>query len=388
MTRLAIAQTALSNRDAGLDLGDQIMTTLGERPDALIVFASPTNDHASLLQALAERTGTEVIVGCTSAGEFTTDQAGQGLTNVTAIRSTSMRFSACLGRGLSSDAAGTAKQIVDCFSQASGGALPFRSALVLVDALAGHIETLVDAMTLRTAGTYRFFGGGAGDDARFQQTHVFCGTEVHRDAAVALEIASAKPIGIGARHGWRPASAPLRVTEADSAHIVSLNAQAAVDAFGDHATNTSQRFDPNDPMPFFLHNIVGVETAGGHKLRVPLGIADDGGVVCAAEVPAGVTTHIMSTGGSSAAEAASEAARDAMLQVTSTGGTPTGALFFDCVATRLRLGQEFQHELDALSRELHGVPFAGFNSYGQIVRADGQFSGFHNCTAVVCVFPE
>jgi hypothetical protein len=31
---------------------------------------------------------------------------------------------------------------------------------------------------------------------------------------------------------------------------------------------------------------------------------------------------------------------------------------------------------------------AGFNSYGQIVRAEGQFSGFHNCTAVVCVFPD
>jgi hypothetical protein len=30
----------------------------------------------------------------------------------------------------------------------------------------------------------------------------------------------------------------------------------------------------------------------------------------------------------------------------------------------------------------------GENSYGQIVRAAGQFSGFHNCTAVVCVIPD
>jgi len=54
----------------------------------------------------------------------------------------------------------------------------------------------------------------------------------------------------------------------------------------------------------------------------------------------------------------------------------------------LRLGEDFGDELDAVTRELKSAPFAGFNSYGQIVRAEGQFSGFHNCTAVVCVIPD
>jgi len=69
------------------------------------------------------------------------------------------------------------------------------------------------------------------------------------------------------------------------------------------------------------------------------------------------------------------------------GSPPAGAFFFDCVATRLRLGQQFGEELAAVQRELGPVPFAGFNTYGQIAQADGQFNGFHNCTAVVCVFP-
>jgi hypothetical protein len=96
----------------------------------------------------------------------------------------------------------------------------------------------------------------------------------------------------------------------------------------------------------------------------------------------------MSTGAAAAADAAASATRDAMDHVEREGHTPKAALFFDCVATRLRLGQDFGHELDAVARELHSAPFAGFNSYGQIVRAEGQFSGFHNCTAVVCVFPD
>ncbi|MGH7464573.1 MAG: hypothetical protein ACREK1_05315, partial [Longimicrobiales bacterium] len=31
------------------------------------------------------------------------------------------------------------------------------------------------------------------------------------------------------------------------------------------------------------------------------------------------------------------------------------------------------------------VRFAGFDTYGQITQADGQFSGFRGCTAVICV---
>ncbi len=59
----------------------------------------------------------------------------------------------------------------------------------------------MEDLTRLTAGTYQFVGGGAGDDARFQQTHVFYGTEAYTDAAVALEILSHKPIGFGVGHG-------------------------------------------------------------------------------------------------------------------------------------------------------------------------------------------
>ena len=58
------------------------------------------------------------------------------------------------------------------------------------------------------------------------------------------------------------------------------------------------------------------------------------------------------------------------------------------MATRLRLGHDFGHELAAVGEALGDAPFVGFNSYGQIVRSDGQFSGFHNCTAVVLVLPD
>ena len=84
-----------------------------------------------------------------------------------------------------------------------------------------------------------------------------------------------------------------------------------------------------------------------------------------------------------AAEQATRAALEAL-----GGRRPAAALVFDCVATRLRLGKSFDDELQACAALLEPAAFVGCNTYGQIARAEGQFGGFHNCTAVVCVLPE
>lgn len=390
MTDVATASTTERNAAAGAALGSQIAEQLhGRAANAVVVFTSPENDYKALLSALQERCSPELLVGCSSAGEFTADASGTGMSSAMAFRADDMRFSASLGTGISSRREGAADDIVRGFVGVRDEGLRYRHrmALLFVDALAGHTEELVNRLTTATGGAYRFMGGGAGDDGRFKRTHVFHGTDAHTDAVVALEILSNKPFGIGARHGWVPASDPLRVTEAADACLVSLNVSPAAEVFAEHALATRQRFDRDDPMPFFLNNIVGVKSDDGHKLRVPLGMTAEGGVLCAAAVPTGATAHIMKTAAPDAAEAAAEATRDAVRQVRDAGHVPKAALFMDCVATRLRLGKEFTQELDAVRRELGDAPFAGFNSYGQIVRAEGQFSGFHNCTAVVLVVP-
>jgi hypothetical protein len=389
MTEVATASTHLKGGEAGHDLAAQVASEFGAAaPDALIVFASSDNDYDGLLRALSERYPASTIVGCSSAGEFTSNSAGTHRTSLMALRAPEMRFTATLARDLSVDRSDAARQLVSGFKGLESSEFRYRTALLLVDALAGHAEDLVDEMTIATGGMYQFVGGGAGDNGEFRQTHVFIGTTACTNAAVALEILSNKPIGIGARHGWCAAGELLRVTDSEQSRVVSLNVSPALEAFDDYATQTNQRFDHDDPMPFFLHNVVGVQTDAGHKLRVPLGIAPDGAVLFAADVPVGAAAHLMSTGAASAADAAREATRDAIRQVEQGGYAPKAALFFDCIATRLRLGNDFGKELDAVASELKTVQFAGFNSYGQVVRAEGQFSGFHNCTAVVCVFPD
>jgi hypothetical protein len=388
MTKTAPALTTeRDSTSAGEALGRTIREGLGgAQADAVIVFASAQHDYARLLEALSVSSGATSIVGSSSAGEFTTTARHEGAVSALGIRSTAMRFATGLGRNLSKDPRGAARAAAASFRGNEAADLPYRAALVMTDALAGHTDAMVEELTLATGGNYRFFGGGAGDDARFHQTHVFHDNTAISDAVVTLEILSEQPVGVGVSHGWEPASKGFRVTEAEGSRLVSLNGAPAIEAFQAHAEATGQTLDAGDPMPFFLHNIIGIAGGGTYRLRVPLAIGRDGSVACAAAVPAGAIVHIMKTAAASAIHAAQQATRAALEGLG--GREPAAALVFDCVATRLRLGRAFDDELQACAEMLGRAAFVGCNTYGQIARAEGQFGGFHNCTAVVCALPQ
>lgn len=374
--------------EAGSFLGREIAARFsGEPPDAVVVFASSKYDYEDLLGALQRECEPKVMAGCSSAGEFMSGELGEGSACAIALRSSDMCFNAALGRSLRKDTAEAATELVAGLSGISDYEYPFRTALVLTDALAGHSQELVEHLTALTGGTYQFIGGGAGDDAKFEETCVFYGTEAVKDAVVALEMLSRKPLGIGVAHGWTPSSDSMRVTESNHLQLVSMNATPSIEVFQEHAERKGQKFNVQDPLPFFLQNVLGIEEQGSYRLRVPLSVNANGSITCASDVPEGTTVCLMKGTDGAALEAARAAVQTALKQLH--GHKPLMALFFDCVATRLRLGQEgFGLELRAVQDMLGNAPYAGINTYGQIARAEGQFSGFHNCTAIVCVIPE
>jgi hypothetical protein len=385
--KTAVASTSTPDaRDAARELAADIVEGLGRPPQALMIFAAPSYDHEGLLAELSATCPGALIVGASSAGEFMNQRRGEGLICALGLSGDDVRFGLAVAREIKSDPAAAARQIASSFIGLTDHSFPHKSALVMTDALAGHADVLVDELTLATGGQYQFFGGGAGDNAQFQRTSVFYGREVLDGAAVALELLTEKPIGIGVRHGWEPASAPLRVTETDGMRLVSLNGLPAAEAFEVQARSTGQKLDRSAPIPFFLHNILGIETGASHRLRVPLAILEDGSVLCAAEVPEGSVVYIMRATTTSAVEAADAATHAALAALGD--HKPQAALFFDCVATRLRMGEGFGDEVATVRERLQGADLLGCNTHGQIARADGQFDGFHNCTAVVAVLPE
>lgn len=388
MTQISFSHTSLEDSaQAGEFLGRDLRSKLGgEAPDVVLIFSSSRHSSKSLLASLRDSSGCPSLVGSTCAGEFIAGSLGAGSVSAMAIRAPEMRFSIGLGRDFSQDMPKAVRELVAGLHGIRDYAYPFRTLLVLTDALAGQAEEIMDLLNQETGGVYQVFGGGAGDDAKFERTEVFRGTESHAGAVVALEICSKKPLGIGVSHGWKPSGPALRVTQSTGARVVSLNASPAVEVFRDHAAKSGQPFDVANPMPFFLHNILGIETPHGVKLRVPLQVGADGSIHCAAEVPEGSTVRIMASSDESSTEAAREAARAALGSLGE--AKPKAAIFFDCVATRLKMGRAFAGELDAMTKELGGIPYVGCNTYGQIAKVHGQFNGFHNCTAVVCVISD
>ena len=384
--RTAAASTKeIDARDAGRGLAATISQALGRAPQAVMVFAAPSYDHEALLDELAIHCPSALVVGASSAGEFMNQERGEGLACALGLAGDDVSFGISVARDVASDPSAAAGQIAAGFSGLADYSRPHRAALVMTDALAGHADALVDELTLATGGQYQFFGGGAGDNAQFQRTSVFFGREVLNGAAVALEILTEKALGIGVRHGWTPASKPYRVTEADGMRLISLNGLPAAELFEAHAQSTGQALDRAAPIPFFLHNILGIETGESHRLRVPLAVLPDDSILCAAEVPQGAIVYIMRASAASAVEAAQEATEAALAALG--GDKPQAALFFDCVATRLRMGDQFAEEVASVRGQLAGADLIGCNTHGQIARAEGQFEGFHNCTAVVVVVP-
>lgn len=372
---------------AGMYVADQIRTGLKNKPaDAVIIFASSKYNYDELLGVVQKHAAPVLLVGCSSAGEFTNNKQGEGSVSAIALRSNEMQFAVGLGKNISKNVYQAAKEVVDSFQGTKDLSYKYRSALVLADALAGYTDSLIDEMNRLTAGTYQFFGGGAGDDAQFNTTHVFRGNKALTNAVVALEILSNKPIGIGVRHGWKPTGESMRVTESEGMKLISLNAVPAIEMFVKHAESTGQSLDLKNPTSFFLHNVIGIKTTQGYQLRVPLTIDESGAINCASDIPTGSLISFMKTTAASAASAAQEATEDALVQLD--GRQSNTALVFDCVATRLRTGGKFKNELQAVADKIPGTSFVGCNTYGQVSRVDGQFNGFHNCTAVVCIFPK
>jgi hypothetical protein len=388
MTKSAVVFTnKKSSEEAGVDLGTKIADEMGEHvPHVVILFASSVYEYTILLKALKKACNPEIIVGSSSAGEFTTHNFGTDSASAVAIHSSEIKFSAGLAEGIKHSRKNVTEKLYTHLTGAHKYDFHYHSAMIFADALSGYTDELIDMLTEKTGGMYQFFGGGAGDNEHFRRTDVFLNDHAVTDAAVILEILSNKPVGVGVSHGWQPVGQKMRVTAVDGMCLHSLNAMPAVDVFVAYARESKQVFDPKDPIPFFLHNVLGIETPDGYKIRVPLAIQPDGSIVIASDIPVGSYVSFMSTDNESASAAALQATKAALDQMD--GNEPHVALFFDCVATRLRMGKDFNFELSKVKETLNTVKYVGCNTYGQVARVNGQFSGFHNCTAVVCLIPQ
>lgn len=353
-----------------------------------IVFASPALDLPEVLRAVRETTGGAPLIGCSSAGEFRAGSVGTAGVAVATLGG-DVRVKVGVGRNVRGDLTGAVEAAVAHFDGWSETALLDgwlgRTLLVMTDGLVGGAEDLIDELMTQTAMQYQLFGAAAGDDAQFKQTYAFCNDEVLSGGFVCAEVLSQKPFRIAMRHGWRPASKPMRVTSAEGALLKEINGLPAWEAYRQFASERGLPLGEENAGPFLMSHLLGIRLSDGHKLRVPLLKNADGSLRCAAEVPTGCMVQIMEKDDGAVAKSGVEALK--LAREAASDGAVAGALVCECVATRLLLGERFADEVRLMEDYLRPHPVLGLNSYGQLARITGDFSGMMDATALVCLIP-
>jgi len=382
-----------SGEDAAATAVESALADLDGEADFVVVFCSSAYDYGETIETIRAATGDVPLVGASTAGEFTDQQAGEGGIAVTAIASDEMAFYTGIGHGLSEDLHGAvadaAAQIPDDHTE-----YPHRVGINLHDGLTGRGEEI--AMLAYQQFPIPFSGGSAGDDIALEETFVFHNDEVATDSIVLAVIGSEKPFALGVDHGHEPVSEPLAVTAAEGSLVTELDGKPAFEAFADAIADVAQQrygIDPHaveagdaDFVELLTRFQFGIKSGGDdYKVRWAGPTPNtDGPLAFATTVPEGTELTVMDSSRDKQIEAARQSAVDAREAMT---GELAGALVFDCACQGAILGEQFGESVDEMIDEL-GVPLAGFQTYGEICMHEGEMRGYHNTTSSVLGIPE
>lgn len=362
----------------------------GASPKLVLVFASPQIPLKPLVATLRGAFPDATLLGSTSAGEFTEAGKTSGSASVVAIAGQFEVFSG-LGVGLKDDA----EQAIDSAVRELPVHLPnypHRTALLLLDPLAGNGEETALLTMCRFDPDVKLVGGAAGDDMAMARTEIACGSEVASDAVAVGLIFSKEPLGVGVCHGHEPFSEPLRVTRASENVVFEIDGKPAWDIWKQETRSAAEQVGLNvddlnagEIRSHLQRYEAGLQLPAGYKIRAPLSLGENGELYFACGIPEGSVIRITESTPERQIESAREAARQAREQLQ--GKEVAGAVVFDCVCRHLILQKDFTFAVKEMSRQLGGVPIAGFETYGEIALNSGDLSGFHNTTTVVLALP-
>jgi len=362
----------------------------GSAPSFGLVFASPSLSLSECLRAAAKVAGGAKLVGCTTAGEFTERGLIHGGVVVMLVSTESPHFARTV-RDVAAAPQEAARTLCEGFHRAADAArqkgFVCSTTLTLVDGLSGAGERFVESIVESTQALHQVVGGAAGDEGKFQATHVGEPERAASDMAAAVHLFTRGPWGVGIGHGLEATTAKMRVTRAKGNVVHEIDGRPAFSVYEEHARKHGVALAPTSAGEYLIANELGIIVAGKvTRARAPLSVGVDGSLTCAAEVPQGAHVAILDGKPDSMVAAARQAAEEALQNLQ--GQTPAGVLLFDCVCRGLILKDGFQREIDAVREVMGEVPVAGFLTYGEIASYSGRIESWHNTTAVVLAIPK
>jgi len=351
----------------------------GSVPGAGLLFSSSGFDLPLLLDMTAESFPDMPLVGCTTAGQFST-ALGPSLDAVCLVLfvSDTVGFGAGLGKNALADPEGAALEAAAMARMSHPETQP-SLAFAFPEAMGLTPGRLVSALSASVG--CPLFGGFAGGEGR-DDVRQFFGREVVRGAVPALCMFGPARAFFAVSNSWRPVGRRVRVDAVDGNRVLRIDGRAAVefyrDTLGPHGL-------PATEMPLAVFG-----DDGRFTIRGPLDYDEEGGGIAFSDVvPEGADVRI------------TEATREGIIaDVDRTleelcrslpqDFVPDAALAFSCSTRRFILGQRSREEFELMRRHFPpGLPIAGFHAYGEISPlVPGDPARFHNCTLVTVLFGD
>jgi hypothetical protein len=249
-------------------------------------------------------------------------------------------------------------------------------------------DALVAAVRKGAGARAQLAGCLTGDDLTLDRPAVIASDELRSDRIVLVGVFTRRPLGVAARHGWRPVGPERVVTRTDGIHLVTLDGRPALEVWLADARRAGAT-PPADPKELALYlanhyelGIVGRLEPQEIVARAPFAIRDDGAIRLSAAVGEGAHVRVIHASRNDMLRASTEAASDAVMRA---GRRVAGALVLACAGRLAALGDAFPEEPAGIRRRV-AAPIGGACVFGEIARNARDAEAFFNTTAVVVAF--
>jgi len=344
----------------------ELVDRIGQPAMALVVFfASPSYDRARLAEAIAAQLPGIEVIGCTTAGEITSEGYRENTITAVSFGRDDYKASIRLIPDLDRFRMEHGNEVVqDLFADLGMAPLTVRSiphqtfGMLLIDGLSRQEEVVVSSIS-RFLDPVPLFGGSAGDGLDFGVTWVFAHGAFHTNAAVLALIETSCAFSVFKFDHFRPTDKKMVVTEADPVRrlVMEINAERAAPAYAKMVGLDEHELGP---MTFAAYPVV-VRVGGEYHVRSIQKVEDDGSLRFYCGIDEGLVLTVAD---------GDDIARNldaALTGLAAELGSIDLILGFDCILRRLEAEQK-QKSLD-VSQVLkrHGV--VGFSTYGEQYRS-------------------
>ena len=362
-------KTAFSDKTDIQEAVEDIQTQLGDfETKLLIFFASSSVTPDKIADRMEAAFPSAETFGCSTSGEIVT---GRMLTNSIvamafnrqAIKDSKVEVLEDLNRE-----SHRAFNAFEChFDKPMSKMDPKQYVgIILIDGLSGKEEQIMDRIGDFT--NVNFIGGSAGDDLKFNSTHVYANGKSYTNAAVLAILEPSTAFTFVKTQSFCPLQQKLLVTKANESNreILEFNNKPAAQAYAE-ALGTTVADAPNH----FMHNPVGVVYEGEPFVRSPQQIKDNS-IIFYCGVKEGIELTLLESTDIIAST------KEALDSVKSELGGISGIINFNCILRTLELREKGL--TDSYGALFSDVPTIGFSTYGE------QFIGHINQTATMIVF--